>query len=70
MKKRQTKTQSQSKKFKQVARKLGADESDDALDRAIGRLKLKDKAPTKRSASDQEDNSSPDYCQSRRGSPG
>ena len=57
-------------RFKKAASELGADESDDALDRAIGRLKLKDKVPTKRSASDQEDNSSPDYCQSRRGSHG
>ena len=44
--------------FKQAARALGADESDDALDKAMGRLELRRKTPIEPSSSDQEDNPS------------
>ena len=48
---------SQSNKFKEAARALGADESDDALDKAMGRLELQRKTPMEPSSSD-EDNPS------------
>ena len=35
------KTKSQRESFKKTARELGADESDDALDKSMGRLNLK-----------------------------
>lgn len=38
-----TTSSDQTERFKQAARELGADESDDALDRVMGRLDLKRK---------------------------
>jgi len=38
--------QQQSDAFKEAARELGADESDDALDRVMGKLDLKKKPET------------------------
>lgn len=37
----QTNSQNQHDRFKEAARELGADESDDALDRIMGKLDLK-----------------------------
>lgn len=40
----------QSDKFKEAARELGVDESDDALDRVMGKLDLKRKPEGEKSA--------------------
>jgi hypothetical protein len=46
--------QNQSDAFKEAARELGADESDDALDRIMGKLDLKKKPePEKREKRDE-----------------
>ncbi len=44
----------QEKRFKEAARELGVDESDDALDRVMGKLDLKRKPEKQPTRKDQE----------------
>ncbi len=52
------KSKAQLDQFKETARKLGADESGDALDKAMRRVELRESPVTKRPSSDQTDNTS------------
>lgn len=47
-------TKTQADRFKEAARELGADESDEALDRVIGKLDLKRKPEMHPTRKDQE----------------